>query len=448
MTERQKAALWWDNHINEYINDLSGYVAFPSIAEEGKDGLPFGRPCLDMLHYMKALMEKYGMKSEIISNVFASGTLKGEKETIAIACHGDVVPVDGKWDKDPFILYQKEDHLVGRGTTDNKGAGIAVLYAIRYLIESGYKFSHSINLLIGSAEEIGMRDVNIAFPNGNNALLTLVPDSGFPVAYGEKSSLKAEITIEKTNSKILKLFGGSGVGVIDEATAILTDTEGLKPNVDININGNKVTAVGKARHSATPDEGVCALRKLLCYLDENNLLDSNLKKVISSFVDFHGSGLNIAYQDKEEGPLTLVITKCETLNNIFIFTLNSRFPSSVDVKTIIESIRNTFTNINVISTSQGFKTQMNGTLQKLNNIANSVYGSSREPYVMAGGTYARAFKPAIAYGMGSPTGNAKPPFPQGEGRAHQRNESVQISRMKNGFIIYIEALKLLDKELQ
>ena len=48
MTERQKAALWWDNHINEYINDLSGYVAFPSIAEEGKDGLPFGRPCLDM----------------------------------------------------------------------------------------------------------------------------------------------------------------------------------------------------------------------------------------------------------------------------------------------------------------------------------------------------------------------------------------------------------------
>lgn len=446
MTERQLASIWWDNHINEYINDLSGYIAFPSIAEEGKDSLPFGRPCLDMLHYMKDLMTKYGLNSKLICDVFASGTVDGEKEAIAIACHGDVVPVGGKWDKDPFALYQKEDHLVGRGTTDNKGAGIAVLYAIRYLLESGYKFSHSINLLIGSAEEIGMKDVNIAFPNGNNAILTLVPDSGFPVAYGEKSSLKAEIKIPKNNN-ILNLFGGSGVGVIDEATAILTETKSLNQCEGILIEGNKITAFGKARHSATPDEGVCALNKLLSFLDKNNIIENDLKKILSSFVDFYGSGFSLAYNDKEEGPLTLVITKCETVDNNYIFTINSRFPSSVDVNTIVNKIKAIFPNINVISTSQGFRTELNNTLYKLNDIANSIYNSKREPYVMAGGTYARAFKPAIAYGMGSPNGNVTPPFPQGEGRAHQRNESVQLSRMKNGFIIYVEALKLLDKEL-
>lgn len=447
MTERQLASIWWDNHIYEYINDLSGYIAFPSIAEEGKDGLPFGRPCLDMLQYMKDLMTRYGLNSKLICDVFASGTVKGERETIAIACHGDVVPVDDKWDKDPFTLYQKEDHLVGRGTTDNKGAGIAVLYAIRYLLESGYKFSHSINLLIGSAEEIGMKDVDIAFPNGNNAILTLVPDSGFPVVYGEKSSLKAEIKIPKKNNKIIRLFGGSGVGVIDEATVILNETKKLDQSEEVLIEGNKITAFGMARHSATPDEGVCALNKLLRFLDKNNIIKDDLKQILSCFVDFHGSGFNLAYNDKEEGSLTLVITKCETVENNYIFTINSRFPSSVDVNTIVNKIKAIFPNINIISTSKGFKTELNTTLYKLNNIANSVYNSKREPYVMAGGTYAHSFKPAIAYGMGSPNGNVAPPFPQGEGRAHQRNESVQISRMKNGFIIYCEALKILDKEL-
>ncbi|MGN0906676.1 MAG: M20/M25/M40 family metallo-hydrolase [Bullifex sp.] len=447
MTERRQAEAWWDNHIDEYIKDLAGYVAFPSVAEEGRDGLPFGKPCLDMLLYMKDLMAEYGLETSLIKDVFASGVIRGEKKPIAIACHGDVVPASGEWDEDPFILYRKKDHLVGRGTTDNKGAGIAVLYAIRYLLESGYRFSHSVNLLIGSAEEIGMKDAAIAFPNGNGAILTLVPDSGFPVAYGEKASLKAEIRIPKTGSGILSIQGGSGVGVIDRATAILTDTSGLPDADDIIIDSDTVTAVGKARHSATPDEGVCALRKLLCYLDEQGLPDAGLKKVLSAFTDFHGTGFGLNISDAVEGPLTLVITECATDDDSFILTVNSRFPSSVDKTLITGKLGKMFDDVKILSSSSGFRMGLDDTLFKLNDLANDVYGTSKEPYVMAGGTYARVFQPAVAFGMGSPAGNAVPPFPQGQGRAHQRNESVQIGRMKNGFLIYTEALRLLDKEL-
>ena len=83
----------------------------------------------------------------------------------------------------------------------------------------------------------------------------------------------------------------------------------------------------------------------------------------------------------------------------------------------------------------------------LNDIANRAYGSSKPPYVMAGGTYARVMQKAVAFGMGSPLGNAMPPFPAGQGRAHQRNESVQIERMKKGFLIYAEALQYLDRNI-
>ena len=35
---------WWNDHQDEYIEDLRGFVEIPSIAIEGKDGYPFGRP--------------------------------------------------------------------------------------------------------------------------------------------------------------------------------------------------------------------------------------------------------------------------------------------------------------------------------------------------------------------------------------------------------------------
>ena len=78
-------------------------------------------------------------------------------------------------------------------------------------------------------------------------------------------------------------------------------------------------------------------------------------------------------------------------------------------------------------------------------LSKSFIASSRS--IMAGGTYARLMQKAVAFGMGSPNGNAIPPFPPGQGRAHQRNESVEIERMRKGFLIYVRALRYLDEEI-
>ena len=444
-------SLWWENHLDEYIEDLRGYVAIPSVAEPGKDGYPFGKPCYEMLVYMKSLMAKYGLDASLIKDVFAKGSIKGSSSSgaIAVACHGDVVPADGEWERSPFDLFLKEGHLVGRGSTDNKGAGIAVLYALRYLKEKHYENLHDLVLLVGSAEEIGMYDVPIAFPDGNGALLTLVPESGFPVAYGEKASLRFEIPIILYSTSILSISAGLGTGVIDRAEAVLSDASAIVPSDGISIEGNKVIAYGKGRHSATPEGGECAFHKLLECLSENGLLDKEpgLDLIRRSFTDFYGTGLGADAEDEESGRLTMVITEVSSSDRTVCVRVNSRLPFSAKPLDVFGIVQKTFSNARLLGSTDGYKIELTSDIMALNEIADSVYGSDRKPYIMAGGTYAREMQPAVAFGMGSPLGNATPPFPQGQGRAHQRNESVQIERMRNGFIIYVRSLVYLDKEL-
>lgn len=425
---------WWNEHLDEYIETLRNYVSFKSIAIPGKDGLPFGRDNLDMLHFMRDEMAGLGMSTRLINDVFAEGKIAGSvgRQSIAVACHGDVVPAEGEWERDPFELYQKEDHLVGRGSTDNKGAGIAVLFAFRYLLESGWKPENDFLLRIGSAEEIGMCDVELAFKGEKMPALTLVPDSGFPVAYGEKSSIKAEISLPITSDAILFIEGGGSASVIDHAVAVLKEGE--------------AESSGKGRHPATPEGGEDAVLILMNRLRDMGIEDDAVDSYISLFPDFYGTGLGIAASDEESGRLTAVVTHVHTEGKSIICTLSIRLPLCVDIDGVLLKLA-TIPRVRVLSSNRGYRVEPDALIMGLNDIANRVYGTDKPPYVMAGGTYARLMQRAVAFGMGSPSGNVTPPFPAGQGRAHQRNESVHIERMRNGFLIYVEALRYLDRTI-
>ena len=428
------ALAWWSEHLDEYIETLKHYVAYKSVASPGKDGLPFGKENLEMLRFMNSEMEKAGLRTRLINDVFAEGKIKGTegRHSIAVACHGDVVPALGDWDRDPFELYEKEGHLVGRGTTDNKGAAIAVLFAFRYLLESGWKSKNDFLLRIGSAEEIGMSDVAMAFKDEKMPDLTLVPDSGFPVAYGEKGSMKAEVRLPFSSGIISSINAGGGASVIDKACAETLD--GI------------VHATGKGRHPATPDGGEDAVLNLMRELKRLGIEDEAIDGYISFFPDFYGTGLGISLCDEESGSLTAVVTEVRSENKTMVCTLSIRIPISFSTSSVADKL-NRHGNIRIISSSEGYRVEPDSLILGLNDIANEVYGTAKPPYVMAGGTYARLMQKAVAFGMGSPNGNAIPPFPPGQGRAHQRNESVEIERMRKGFLIYVRALRYLDEEI-
>lgn len=72
---------------------------------------------------------------------------------------------------------------------------ITVLYAMRFLKESGYVSKKPIRLIFGCDEEAGMKDVDYFMAHAPHPEVSFVADCGFPVCRGEKGILR--ILLEK-----------------------------------------------------------------------------------------------------------------------------------------------------------------------------------------------------------------------------------------------------------
>lgn len=81
------------------------------------------------------------------------------KKPLVLMSHLDVVPANGKWDKDAFCGEVKDGIIWGRGTVDTKGALCCELEAVDSLIGEGFEPEQDIYILSSSREELGGDDV-------------------------------------------------------------------------------------------------------------------------------------------------------------------------------------------------------------------------------------------------------------------------------------------------
>ncbi len=474
MIDEQEMDVWIENHFDEYISLLTDYVAIPSVAKPEEDGFPFGKACADALDFMERTMRRYALATDDVDKRVVIGTLPGARvfqpdcKTIGIACHCDVVPPEGAWLRDPYALWKNGDWLTGRGSTDNKGATIAVLFALRYLQEHGVTLQNNVNLYVGSAEEIGMYDMDYLVEHRPLPDFTLVPDAGFPVCYGEKGSMKfeAEAPVGDTNLRSFTA-GDRGASIAASATAELSPVAAPAETAKllngfcgitarpVGKDGIVVASLGKARHTAFPDGGVDAIGQLARALNTVGIVTGPAKDLIAYIgaitADFHGNGLGVPLEDEESGKISDVLTVTRINGGKLSIRFNVRYPVSADATELETRIRKhingggfSFTEFQCSPASVAQLTPM---IHELCDIANRVHGTDDRPYIMGGGTYARKMQPAVAYGMGTPSLNIDPPYPAGQGRAHQPNESVYIPRMKKGIKIYAQALLAIDKAL-
>ena len=81
----------------------------------------------------------------------------------------------------------------------------------------------------------------------------------------------------------------------------------------------------------------------------------------------------------------------------------------------------------------------------LTEIANKHLGRNEKPYVMGGGTYARKLKNAIGFGPGI-KGTSDFYGPE-RGHAHQVDEYLNQENLEKAFMIYTEALVVIDNTI-
>ena len=202
---KEKLDAWIDAHREEMIEDLKTLVRINSIRGEAKEGMPYGEGPAAVIAAMQKLMESYGLSVTNYENYCVTGDLDGAGEkALDILAHLDVVPVSEDWTvTKPFEPLVVGDRIYGRGTCDDKGPGVAALYAVRAVKELGFPLKRGVRLVYGSDEECGSSDLEYYYSKEKEAEYTFSPDADFPLINIEKARLSKTFCAESAQEEAL-----------------------------------------------------------------------------------------------------------------------------------------------------------------------------------------------------------------------------------------------------
>ncbi|MCR5067556.1 MAG: Sapep family Mn(2+)-dependent dipeptidase, partial [Erysipelotrichaceae bacterium] len=195
---------------DDIIRDLGMLVSYPSVFSE--DAPPFGQANIDCLNAALKLAESYGFKTVNMDNYCGYVEMGEGDEIIGILAHLDVVPVGSGWSSDPFVMRQEGDRLYGRGTSDDKGAGICSLTALRMLKDNNIPLNKRIRLIWGCNEESGSRGVRHYVEKEGYVDCGFTPDGEFPLVFGEKGMIAA--VLKAPSDKILTIEAGNARNIV------------------------------------------------------------------------------------------------------------------------------------------------------------------------------------------------------------------------------------------
>src|SRR5699024_5854805 len=253
----------------ESLKTLEKLISYPSVLNEKAEGTPFGEDIQACLEATLEECKSLGFETTIDpKGYYGYAEMGSGDELMVVLCHLDVVPADNKdeWKYDPFKLTIADDKLYGRGTQDDKGPSVAALYALKALMDEGYKLNKRVRFVFGTDEENLWRCMDQYNAKEEKASFGFVPDADFPLTYAEKGLLQCYLNGKGSTELLLNNNGAFNVvpdkGVyngnkIDEVKSEL-DTLGF----EYEDNNGEIIVKGKSVHSKNADEGVNALTRL------------------------------------------------------------------------------------------------------------------------------------------------------------------------------------------
>lgn len=144
----------WQRSDDEVLATLQDVVAIESVNPE----LPGGRDGeAGMVDYLSNFFDKIGLPFELSealpcrNNIIA--TLEGEDpdRVLLFECHMDTASVE-VMTIPPFEPHIKDGRMYGRGSADTKAGGVAMMHAMKRIVESGAKPPRTIKYA-GSVDE-------------------------------------------------------------------------------------------------------------------------------------------------------------------------------------------------------------------------------------------------------------------------------------------------------
>lgn len=451
-----------ENKKDEIINTICELIKYKSISLEDSiiPDAPFGIECKKALDYTLELGKKLGFKTKNIDGYCGYIEFGSGEEIVGIIGHLDVVPAleeDG-WTTPPFAPCIRDGKLFGRGSIDDKGPVISSLYAMK-AIKDSTKVSKRVRLIVGLNEEKSWKCINYYKQHEEWPTIGFSPDADFPAIYAEKGIMSVELknTFSIKDCSILEIdCKDNAINVVPKYVSItlksnsdifnkLNKTNSKIKITEIDNSVIKIEAFGISAHAAHPDLGDNSIKTLVEYLLDNFEFNSDYLKYLYEIglFDIHSPKfLSETKIEDESGILTSNVAILDYKDNELIIKINLRVPVNTKLNDIFKKyclLAKNFESLKVsnLGTQEPLYVDKNSYLVKtLVDIFNKKTGQNLEAIAIGGGTYARAFKNCISYGL---------TMPGDKDMCHQVDEFVDINKLILSSKIYAEAIYELAK---
>lgn len=450
----------FDLYEQEFLQDLAKLLRIPSVSRETGDLLiPYGAAVKDALDTVAQIARRFGFEAENLGRVTQISFGTGEKK-VYIACHADVVPCSAGWSVPPYDLTVRDGKLFGRGVLDNKGAVMAVLYALRMLAQAGIRPNVSLKLLVGGSEETTMSDMQDYVSRYGLPDEALTPDSVFPVVNTEAGMVSAKVYFPRDCYGKLRLLNFSGglvsnavpdraeaeISGCDESVLTWLRQQTIYPvTVSTSDNGLILCASGISAHASEPQNGknaLIGLSQVLQALFKEFDTQCVLPQVLCEyFSDHHSQRLGLYCRGDILGEITQNVGVCNWDKGYF--TVDMRLPVAGCLERITQRLAS-------LAQEYGLTLELEKTheythldpscafLRSLSNAYTEQTGLKMEFLGSCGLTYAKAFAGrCVAFG---------PVYSeQGEecGGLHGDDEFVRLDVLKRLSVIYANVIKRL-----
>ena len=410
--------------MNEMIEALQKLVSFQSIAKDEGPEYPYGKEVCGAKEYVLELAKSFGMRAEDVPGKYAYIEIGEGPRLIGILSHLDVVPAGDGWTQDPFGGEIVDGKIYGRGTTDDKGPTIAVLYAMKALKEKT-TLPARIRLILGQTEENGeWRDIEAYTDAEEIPECGFTPDGDFPAIQNELGAMV--FRVQMPQSGFLQGEGGTAPNMVPARARVKTEF-------------GTYEASGKACHGCAPWLGLNGISELMEKVHQAEP-ENRFLRMYADLIGktIYGEKLGIAAED-ESGKLTLNVGLFEVRDETATLMVDIRYPAKKNPDEISGSLVRQFSSYGascecVYHVRPLYTPSDSPVLGALLSAYREVTGDDSRPISIGGGTYAKAMPNMVAFG---------PNFPGHENREHMEDEYILVEDFLKLEEIYERALAYL-----
>ena len=360
---KEKISAYIDTQREDFLKDLKALVDIKSVRQEPREGMPFGEGPARALEEAIKISASHGFDTVNFEN-YAGEITYGKDPVLMLLAHLDVVDEGDFWTYEPYNMKIVDGKAYGRGTTDDKGAMLCCLYAMKAARELFGEPKKGVRLVMGCGEETGSEDMDYYFGKREKLPFTLSPDADYPLINLEKGRFAPSFikTAENGGEKtVISFFGGttgnivpckarvliSGITAEEVKSAIEAVSEKTAVEFSVNeANGLlEISALGISAHAAHPESGNNAQTALISLINALPLTENEVSLSFRALGrlfphrETDGYSMGVKMSDETSGALTLNFGVLHFENGTFTGSLDLRCPlcaNEENVKAVIE----------------------------------------------------------------------------------------------------------------